>query len=86
MISHACRSRSSLMLAGVILYGLGGFLWAGDIAELHRKWVRPKVSDPAPQMGRFEALQSPTHGVSEIGLERAICFGACPRSTPLPNT
>jgi Domain of unknown function (DUF6438) len=69
---------NTAVLPVMIVCGVGSLLWAGEIADLHRKWVRPKEADAAPQMARFEALQSPTHGVSEIGLERAVCFGTCP--------
>lgn len=74
-----CRwSSSPLLLSFILLSCASSFLQAGEIADLHRKWVRPKEGDPSPQQARFEALQSPTHGVTEIGLERAICFGSCP--------
>ncbi len=51
---------------------------AGEIADLHRKWVKPKEVDPAPLVARFERLDSPRHGVTEIGLERTLCLGTCP--------
>lgn len=50
---------------------------AGEIADLHRKWVRPKEVDPAPLLARFERLDHPKHGVTEIGLERSACLGSC---------
>jgi hypothetical protein len=78
VVRFSCWSSFSLLMSGILLSFVIGFLPAGEIADLHRKWVRPKEKDPAPQMARFEALQSPSHGVSEIGLERAICFGTCP--------
>ncbi|RLS58197.1 MAG: hypothetical protein DWH91_02760 [Planctomycetota bacterium] len=78
MRSYTFRTRTIVTLSGAVLFGVGSLLWSGEIADLHRKWVRPKESDASPQMARFEALQSPSHGVSEIGLERAICLGTCP--------
>lgn len=78
MLSHTFRTRTILMLSAAFLCSAASLIWAGEIADLHRKWVRPQESDASPQMARFESLQSPTHGVSEIGLERAICFGTCP--------
>lgn len=78
MFSHFGRRLTLSTLAGAVIIGFCSCLWSGEIADLHRKWVRPKKADPAPQMARFEALQSPSHGVTEIGLERAICFGTCP--------
>ncbi len=78
MLSHTFRIRTTLMLSVVFVCGAGSLLWAGEVADLHRKWVRPKEANTSPQMARFEALQSPSHGFREIGLERAICFGTCP--------
>jgi len=78
MCSRTLRSRTALMLSVAFLCGVGSLLPSGEIGDLHRKWVRPKERDSAPQMARFEALQTPAHGVTEIGLERAICFGSCP--------
>jgi hypothetical protein len=78
MFSYTFLTRTTLILSLAFFSGVGSLLRAGEIADLHRKWVRPKETDPAPQMARFEALQSPSHGVTEIGLERAICFGTCP--------
>jgi len=53
-------------------------LAAGEIETLYRKWVRPRNTNTAPQQARFERLDQPTHGVSEIGLERTVCYGTCP--------
>lgn len=50
----------------------------GEIADLHKKWIRPKETDTGKQLERFEALEKPTHGVTEIGLERTACNGTCP--------
>ncbi len=78
MLAHTYRIHTTLVMSLAFFCGPGSLIRAGEIADLHRKWVRPKETDPSPQMARFEALQSPSHGVSEIGLERSICFGACP--------
>ena len=78
MLAHTFRIRTTLVMSLAFLCGPGGLLWAGEIADLHRKWVRPKEKDSSAQLARFEALQSPDHGVTEIGFERAICFGSCP--------
>jgi hypothetical protein len=78
MFSYTFRTRTTLILSVAFLCGVGSFLPAGEIADLHRKWVRPKENDSSAQLARFEAMQSPNHGVTEIGLERAICFGTCP--------
>ncbi len=51
---------------------------AGEIAELHQKWIRPKNTDSSKQKERFEALEQPKHGVTEIGIERTACHGTCP--------
>jgi hypothetical protein len=51
---------------------------AGEIAELHQKWIRPKDTDSSKQKERFEALDQPKHGVTEIGIERTACHGTCP--------
>ncbi len=53
-------------------------LAAGEIEDLYKKWVRPKNTNEAPQQARFERLQEPKHGVTEIGLERTVCYGECP--------
>jgi hypothetical protein len=81
MSTQSCRFLTASVLASMLLASVGSILWSGEIADLHRKWVRPKEVDTSPQMARFEALNSPSHGVSEIGLERAICFGSCPAYT-----
>ena len=51
---------------------------AGEIEDLHHKWVRPKTQDQSKQMARFESLDAPQHGVSEIGLERTPGYGKFP--------
>lgn len=51
---------------------------AGEIAELHQKWIRPKNQDSSKQKERFEALEDPKHKVTEIGIERTACHGTCP--------
>lgn len=73
---HPCAARgiawaSSVGLALAVAYG-------GEIKELHEKWVRPKAMDQSKQLARFESLDAPKHGVSEIGLERAPGYGKFP--------
>lgn len=70
--------RVLLFVVGTLLGGWGLLAGAGEIADLHRKWVKPKEVDPKPLMDRFDRLNEPKHGVSEIGLERTVCFGTCP--------
>jgi hypothetical protein len=53
MFSYSFRTRTTLMLSLAFFSNVGSLLWAGEIADLHRKWVRPKEKDPAPQMARF---------------------------------
>lgn len=57
----------------------------GEIYDLHQKWVRPKEADTGRQQKRFEALEMPTHGVTEIGMERTACHGVCPMYTVVFN-
>jgi hypothetical protein len=57
----------------------------GEIADLHQKWVRPKEVDTGRQQKRFEALEMPSHGVTEIGMERTACHGTCPIYTVVFN-
>lgn len=71
------RSGTVAVMAFVWL-GSGAWLSAGEIEQLYRKWVRPKESETTAQDKRFERLQEPQHGVTEIGLERTPCFGDCP--------
>ena len=72
------RCYRTLFVVGTLLGGWGILAGAGEIADMHRKRVRPKEVDPAPLMARFERLDKPEHGVTEIGLERTACFGTCP--------
>jgi hypothetical protein len=72
------RRRVSQFVVGTLFGGWGLLAGGGEIADLHRKWVRPKEVDPAPLMARFERFDKPEHGVTEIGLERTACFGTCP--------
>jgi hypothetical protein len=51
---------------------------AGEIKDLYEKWVRPRPADPQAEQQRFERLMDPVHRVTEIGLERGVCYGACP--------
>lgn len=72
------RFRGRILWAVIISGVVAGPLVAGEIEELYRKWVRPRNAETAPQQLRFERLQNPQHGVTEIGLERTACFGTCP--------
>lgn len=54
------------------------FTLGGEIAELHKRFVRIKEADTRKQLERFQALDAPRHGVTEIGLERTACHGTCP--------
>ena len=72
-------SRILVGLTAVVL--IGPPVSAGELADLHRKTVKPKPVDSAPLQERFERLDKPTHGVTEIGLERTVCFGVCPAYT-----
>lgn len=72
-LRHAKRFAGASFLTAVSVC----LISAGEIADLHRKWVRPKEVDPAPLLARFERLDKPQHGVTEIGLERTACFGTC---------
>lgn len=71
-------SLSKALLAVLILGTLVIPLAAGEIEDLYKKWVRPKNEDTSAQQARFDRLQAPTHGVTEIGLERTACHGECP--------
>lgn len=69
------------MVRGWLILGLIALpATAGEVEELYKKWVRPKNVNSAPQQTRFERLQdaAPKHGVTEIGLERTVCYGTCP--------
>lgn len=75
-VSRSCGRRATLL---AVILGLAALpLAAGEIEELYKKWVRPKNQNEAPQQARFERLQEPKHGVTEIGLERTVCYGDCP--------
>lgn len=50
----------------------------GEIAELYKKSVRTVEADTRKQLDRFQALDNPTHGVTEVGMERTACHGTCP--------
>lgn len=62
----------------MLVVAAGAALLAGEIEQLHQKFVRPRERDQAKQAERFERLNEPRHGVTEIGLERTACYGACP--------
>ena len=74
------RRKSGVFWMVVLLLAVvgGSFLSAGEIEQLYRKWVRPRQTDTTAQQQRFERLDKPTHGVTEIGLERTPCYGECP--------
>lgn len=72
------RCSTVLIGLGLITVAFVAAAGAGEIADLHRKWVKPKALDPVPLLARFERFNEPRHGVTEIGLERTLCFGTCP--------
>ncbi|NQV28976.1 MAG: hypothetical protein HQ518_31865 [Rhodopirellula sp.] len=74
-----CFTRRAQLFGGVFFVATmtACLISAGEIADLHRKWVRPKEVDPAPLMARFQRFDHPNHGVTEIGMERTPCFGTC---------
>ena len=76
MSGHLAAVVWGLLAVGLIALPLA----AGEVEELYKKWVRPKNVNAAPQQARFERLQGadPKHGVTEIGLERTVCYGDCP--------
>jgi hypothetical protein len=52
-------------------------LFAGELAELFKKQGGDRT-DEVHYSERYENAFSESHGVSEIGLERTMCFGSCP--------
>jgi len=78
MTTFFSRHLNPAICVGMITATLIASASAGEIADLHSKWVRPKQVDPAPLMARFERFDAPRHGVTEIGLERSACNGSCP--------
>lgn len=74
----AGRCSAVLIGLGLISAAFVATATAGEIVDLHRKWVKPKEVDPAPLIARFERFDAPRHGVTEIGLERTLCLGTCP--------
>ncbi|MBS0202031.1 MAG: hypothetical protein JSS49_03965 [Planctomycetes bacterium] len=80
VLQSVSRYRVWLWVVAVnLLFASGGFQAdGGEIADLHQKWVRPKAVDSNKQKAHFGALGNPTHGVTEIGLERTACHGTCP--------
>ncbi len=73
-------STRSIVWGGLLLGVIALPLAAGEVEELYKKWVRPKNMNIGPQQARFERLQGedPKHGVTEVGLERTVCYGECP--------
>lgn len=79
MLNKHLLSRTKLFVGMFFVTAMGVcLLSAGEIAELHQKWVRPKDTDTSKQKERFESLDQPKHGVTEIGIERTACHGTCP--------
>lgn len=68
----------SIALLALVAIGPATATYGGEIADLHQKWIRPREVNTTKQKERFEALDKPTHGVTEIGLERTACHGTCP--------
>lgn len=48
-------------------------VYGGEIADLHRKLYENKARDRSN-----DEVRSKDHGITEIGLERTLCFGTCP--------
>lgn len=76
-MGHACRILVVVWVMAIVSQAVR----SGELADLHRKTVKPKPVDTAPLIERFERLEKPTHGVTEIGLERTVCYGTCPAYT-----
>ena len=69
--------RTSTLLTAFLLCVLPATLIAGEIADLHRKFVRTRPGQDN-QARSFDQVMSDQHGITEIGLERTPCFGDCP--------
>jgi hypothetical protein len=61
---------------------LGGGLLAfgGEIAQYHSRATGAKMRDSGKSRTAAE-VESTSHGISEIGIERTGCFGTCPEYT-----
>jgi len=65
------RTIGLLLLTGLLARG-------GELAELHSKQGQ---SGGLGKSRSHEEVESTKHGITEIGVERTICFGTCPAYT-----
>ena len=79
MLTRQLRHRARLFVGVLFITTVTVCLVsAGEIADLHQKWIRPRDTDTSKQMARFEELDQPKHRVTEVGIERTACHGTCP--------
>ena len=69
---------STAVWAFVALLTCASSLPAGEVRAIYERSVRPSAYDNSTEQRRFEQLMEPKHGVAEVGIERAPCFGSCP--------
>ena len=53
---------------------------SGELSDFHFKNARNKLGS-SEKSRSHEEVSSTNHGISEIGIERTVCFGTCPAYT-----
>jgi hypothetical protein len=73
-------TRIKSLVAALAVLGVCSSAYAGELAELHKKTVGTGGirQDIFPDRNKS---RSEEHGITEIGLERTLCFGTCPAYT-----
>ena len=56
---------------------------AGELADLYHKKVQANLEEWMKQriQSRRDSVVSTNHGITELGIERTLCFGTCPAYT-----
>lgn len=55
-------------------------VFGGEISDLHRQLPEPDPRRP-DRSRAYQEAEGKDHGVTEVGLERTLCFGTCPAYT-----
>jgi len=67
-------------LTAAIIFTSAFVAFCGELADYHFEHATNKLGDV--KMSRsHDAVASTNHGITEIGIERTVCFGPCPAYT-----
>jgi hypothetical protein len=67
-------------LTVVIIFTSTFVALGGELADYHFTYATNKLGDLKVSRSH-DAVVSTNHGITEIGIERAVCFGLCPAYT-----